>query len=369
MNGFDQIVGHGNIVAALRSRVRDEKHPPLLLIGPQSSGKLTLARTYARAVLCESESKPCGTCHACDGVTNGSLRYIELNAKKFNSHEVMREQLRKLRSVGAEYVVLVVRNVECLPADVSDRLLKPLENEEWAKSHMSVLMFLSSARQDVSPAVLSRCNTYELQPSSVDEIASDLRTLCNAQSVSYELAALDVLALASKGWVGRARSLLAKCKSSGDLTVGGALSKCECGRGSYIAECWHAALRGRLDEARELSLAIGEDANARACAMQAFLETFYRRRMIGGKPATVGNSLPVYEIQDDIWDSIQLEWERLSKSRGQPVLDQVGEMIRFWSRVTGLQDWDLVFDGFCSLLQRPLSTQGGSRMPIEISIT
>ena len=45
MNGFDQIVGHRNIVAALRSRVHDEKHVPLLLIGPPQSGKLMLART------------------------------------------------------------------------------------------------------------------------------------------------------------------------------------------------------------------------------------------------------------------------------------------------------------------------------------
>ena len=80
---------------------------------------------------------------------------IELNVEKImkaeecNPHEIVRDQVRKLKSVGGEYVVLVVRDPECLPPDVSDRLLNPLESEKW--SNMSVLIFLASDRQTVNP--------------------------------------------------------------------------------------------------------------------------------------------------------------------------------------------------------------------------
>ena len=185
----------------------------------------------------------------------------------------------------------------------------------------------------------------------------------------YETRALEVLALASKGRIGRARSFLDKCMRAGDLTFNGALSMCECGRGGHIAECWRAALQGHLDEARELSQVIGGDADARARAMQAFLEAFFRRCVSNGKLSALATPLAVCDIQDDAWQSIQFEWDRLAKAQGQSVLSGAREMIRFWSRVTGLQDWNFLFRYFVPASTGRLSTPWSWRLILTISTT
>ena len=67
MTGWDDIVGHERVTAALqRAADNDSHHHAYLLMGPAGIGKMTLARVFSRALVCTAtQHRPCGGCAAC----------------------------------------------------------------------------------------------------------------------------------------------------------------------------------------------------------------------------------------------------------------------------------------------------------------
>ncbi|MFW6337323.1 MAG: hypothetical protein ACOC25_00240, partial [Alkalispirochaetaceae bacterium] len=64
---FENIIGHGDLIARLTADIRSGNLPrALLLSGPAYTGKLTVALELARALTCEHEEAPwncdCGEC-------------------------------------------------------------------------------------------------------------------------------------------------------------------------------------------------------------------------------------------------------------------------------------------------------------------
>jgi DNA polymerase-3 subunit delta' len=65
--GFDDFLGNGRIVAALRGALHSERVPhALLFTGPRGLGKFTLARMFAQAANCQRHKNDfCGECDPC----------------------------------------------------------------------------------------------------------------------------------------------------------------------------------------------------------------------------------------------------------------------------------------------------------------
>ena len=64
--GFETLLGNERLKDNLRSSINRGRISHFYLIsGPAGSGKRTLARLLAAAILCRSQEKPCGTCPAC----------------------------------------------------------------------------------------------------------------------------------------------------------------------------------------------------------------------------------------------------------------------------------------------------------------
>ena len=217
-HAFAQIIGHQTAVASLQNRFSSKAHStPVILYGPEGVGKRTLARVYARALLCEGElqegAAPCDRCKACEYFDSGSFGLIEFDAAAVTDSEV-REILQNLRFVPfSEHRIIIVANPERAPK-VVDTILKTLETELVS----TTFIFLVNSLKDLSGTGQSRCAIFRLRPlESRDARRLSEGFLRSAGSVCDDDRVLDLIVAEGRGLPGRLRELcerLGKAQSS-----------------------------------------------------------------------------------------------------------------------------------------------------------
>ena len=94
---FRDILGHERWFETLVSNLAKEQathsHQPIALIGRPGVGKMTLAKLYAQALVCEREfaervdAAPCGVCNECLAIWSSSFAYVEKDASERNDEQ------------------------------------------------------------------------------------------------------------------------------------------------------------------------------------------------------------------------------------------------------------------------------------------
>ncbi len=173
------IVGHRWAVQQLRRALQTAEVPHALLItGPESVGKHTLARQLVAAMLCraEVEERPCGRCLSCRKLVSGNHPdFMGIESEDRTAHLKI-EQIRDVE----RFLVLTPNESVCKVALISDferatigaanALLKTLE-EPPAYAH---LILLATDADLLLPTIVSRAQQIVLRPLASQEIASAL---------------------------------------------------------------------------------------------------------------------------------------------------------------------------------------------------
>ncbi|PKO22389.1 MAG: DNA polymerase III subunit delta' [Chloroflexi bacterium HGW-Chloroflexi-1] len=148
-----------------------------LFTGPAQVGKTTLARAFAQALLCETQTgTPCGACRACQRIAAG--RYPDVQFITAEKNTIQIDQVRALRSDAAlsplegAYRIFIIREIERASPPAANALLKTLEEPP-----PQVILLLTSARRDqLLPTILSRCQIIGLRPLPLGQIQTALET-------------------------------------------------------------------------------------------------------------------------------------------------------------------------------------------------
>jgi DNA polymerase-3 subunit gamma/tau len=340
---FAGVVGQEAVIGTLQQRIREgrslDRH--LAFVGPAGAGKMTVARLYSQALVCDvlrQDGSPCQSCTECRGViARSSWAYVPIDAITQGDEETIRTLVERDNKLNtAPLRVVLVQNAEWLMPSAADAALKTLEKET-----KTVFIFLVNDVRMFSGAVWSRCQVFQLRPVEAAVLVKHLAAVCGRHSIQYEAAALEVIARASQGLCGLGVNMLAGVAGRGDVTLSGTLTELGLAWGPALLRCWNAIFAGHFDEALSAFESVGADGPSRIRAMQAFLLELDLRDELGARTCSIRPALEA--LPEAAWRRVREEWERFAVSRSMEVRDLIREASEFWRGARLDAPWQILF--------------------------
>ena len=201
-DSFETLIGQDNIARTLKNSIqRGQLAHAYLFCGPRGVGKTTTARIFAKMINCSNptaDGEPCGQCESCVSFAEGrSYCIFEMDAASNNSVEDIKDLIDKVRippQVG-KYSVYIIDEVHMLSSQAFNAFLKTLEEPpEYA-----IFILATTEKHKILPTILSRCQTYDFNRITVDNIVRNLRDIAGKEGVSIDDESLHVIALKADG--------------------------------------------------------------------------------------------------------------------------------------------------------------------------
>ena len=224
---FDDVVGQEHIERTLKNALEQEKvSHAYLFCGPRGTGKTTMARILAKALLCEKAptTEPDGTCEECEAIAQGVHPDVyELDAASRTGVENVREEIINrvhYAPTRGSYKIYIIDEVHMLSTAAFNALLKTLEEPP---SHV-VFILCTTDPQKVPDTIHSRCQRFDFHRLGVDEIVARLGAVCVQEDVEFEPEALELIAHQAEGGMRNALTSLEQLAAFGEgrVTLDGA---------------------------------------------------------------------------------------------------------------------------------------------------
>ena len=201
-DSFGTLIGQDNIALTLKNSIlRGQLAHAYLFCGPRGVGKTTTARIFAKMINCSNPSEdmePCGTCESCQSFAEGRSYCIhELDAASNNGVEdikALMDQVRVPPQVG-RYSVYIIDEVHMLSQAAFNAFLKTLEEPP---AH-AIFILATTEKHKILPTILSRCQTYDFNRITVENIVKNLRMVASSEAVAIDDESLHVIAHKADG--------------------------------------------------------------------------------------------------------------------------------------------------------------------------
>ncbi len=246
---FDSVVGQRHIVSTLEHAVAEGRlSHAYLFCGPRGTGKTTMARILAKALLCQqaegaraqgaSGCMPDGTCPECEAIAAGTHPDVyELDAASRTGVDNVREEIINSVSfapVRGAYKVYIIDEVHMLSPAAFNALLKTLEEPP---AHV-VFILCTTDPQKILETILSRCQRFDFHRISMEDIEGRLRYVCEQEGFECDEEALQIVARHARGGMRDALSTLEQLSVFGDgaVRVGDARSLLGEASGAILAQ-------------------------------------------------------------------------------------------------------------------------------------
>lgn len=227
---FDSVVGQQHIVSTLEHAITEGRlSHAYLFCGPRGTGKTTMARILAKALLCHnaeaaraegaSGCMPDGTCEECELIAEGNHPDVyELDAASRTGVDNVREEIINsvnFAPVRGKYKIYIIDEVHMLTTAAFNALLKTLEEPP---AHV-IFVLCTTDPQKILETILSRCQRFDFHRIGNEDIEHRLAYVCEREGFDYDDEALAIVARHAKGGMRDALSTLEQLSVFGNGTV------------------------------------------------------------------------------------------------------------------------------------------------------
>lgn len=195
------LIGHDDVFAFLESELKKPSHA-YLFVGPTGTGKATVAREFARLLLCPEHGVHDEACSSCRRIGTGNhpdLVIVEPEGRTSLGADTARWVVGQavLTPVESDRRLFLIEEAGLMTDQAANALLKTLEEPSAAV----VFLLVAESEEDFPPTVASRCRIIRVGRVPEDDLTAALMH----RGIEEEKA--RVLALVSGGRPGLALQL------------------------------------------------------------------------------------------------------------------------------------------------------------------
>jgi DNA polymerase III subunit gamma/tau len=225
---YSDVLGQEDSVSVLKRYIIEGRgfHQSYVFCGQHGSGKTTLGRILARALLCEApvDGEPCDQCESCQTFLRGDPHecFVEMDAATKSGKADLAKIIEDTTysTVSGKQKIYLLDESHRLSKSALDILLKPMEdNVPGSENKRLVCIFCTTEPEKMVNTIFSRCApAFVIRSAPLERIADRLEYICDQEGIPHERDALMLVAEQSGSHIRDAIKMVESVSLLGGLT-------------------------------------------------------------------------------------------------------------------------------------------------------